>query len=434
MLTRRMKALAFKADDLVHDYPRTFWVLMAGTFIDRVGGALIFPFLAVYVARKFNATMLEVGTVFAIFSISSVLGNVLAGAMTDRFGRRLMMVAGLVFSAVSSISLGLVTDLNILYGLAVIVGLLSSIGWPAQAAMMSDLLPEKKRADGFGIFRVVMNLAVAIGPVIGGLLAPQTGYLILFLLDASTSIVMAVITLALLPETNPQPKTEQGQTHPHESFGQTMIGYRKVLADRLFVVFAIVSMVMTLAYVQMYGTLSVYLVKFQNQPESTYGFILGMNALMVVLFQFPITRRISSQPPMIIMAVGSLLYMVGFSMYGFAGTVTLFALAMVIITIGEMVVVPISQALSVKFAPEDMRGRYIAIFGFVWIIPQAAAPLMAGWLMDNIGPAWVWYVSGLLGLAAAAGFYGLHLRGGARIGGAVDLGIEGAPAEPVAVG
>jgi MFS family permease len=81
-----------------------------------------------------------------------------------------------------------------------------------------------------------------------------------------------------------------------------------------------------------------------------------------------------------------------------------------------------------------MRGRYIAAFGFAWIIPQAAAPLLAGWIMDNVGPAWVWYVSGVLGVAAAAGFYALHLRGSERLNGVMAVSAEGSSPQPAPAG
>ncbi|MCK4314520.1 MAG: MFS transporter [Anaerolineae bacterium] len=75
-----------------------------------------------------------------------------------------------------------------------------------------------------------------------------------------------------------------------------------------------------------------------------------------------------------------------------------------------MVVMPTSQALVAQIAPEDMRGRYMAVFGFGWVIPQAVGPLLAGLVMDNADPRWVWYAAGLLGLVGAAAFVLLRRR------------------------
>jgi len=83
---------------------------------------------------------------------------------------------------------------------------------------------------------------------------------------------------------------------------------------------------------------------------------------------------------------------------------------MVIITVGEMIVTPVAQTLVARFAPEDMRGRYMAVFGFSWSIPFAIGPLLAGLIMDNLNPDWVWFAAGLLGLITVGGFLLLHLR------------------------
>jgi len=131
---------------------------------------------------------------------------------------------------------------------------------------------------------------------------------------------------------------------------------------------------------------------------------------MVVLFQFPTTRWVSRYRPLLVMAAGTLLYAFGFAMYGFVSLYFFFLVAMVIITIGEMMVSPVGQSIVTQFAPEDMRGRYMAVFGFSWVIPFAIGPLLAGLVLDNLNPDWLWYAAGLLGIVAAAGFYLLEQR------------------------
>ncbi len=133
-----------------------------------------------------------------------------------------------------------------------------------------------------------------------------------------------------------------------------------------------------------------------------------MNALMVVLFQFWITRKISKYAPMKMMAIGTIFYLVGFSMYGFVSETYLFFIAMIIITVGEMIVAPIGQATAAFFAPEDKRGRYMAIYGFHWTIPNLFGILGAGMVMENLGPNWVWYLAGILSLISVVGFSLLH--------------------------
>lgn len=384
----------------IREYPGTFWTLIGALFIDRLGGALIFPFLSLYLTKKFSIGMTEVGTLFAIISVSSFFGSLLGGALTDKFGRRKLMILGLIASATSTLIVGLTNDLRVIYLGAVLVGLLSDLGHPATQAMVADILPESKRLDGYGILRVVANLAVTIGPAIGGIIATKS-FVLLFIIDAIASSITALIVFFVLPETKPEPSA----THKETSIFATFKGYSVALKDGLFMAFLGVTAISTLVYMQMNTTLSVYLRDFHAVDTQHFGYIISLNAGMVVLLQFLITRRISGFQPMILMTIGTLFYAVGFAAYGFVGTYPLFLLAMAIITIGEMIVSPTANALVAKLAPEDMRGRYMAVTGFSWIIPSAIGPLAAGLIMDNLNPNWVWYAGGILGLIAALGYF-----------------------------
>jgi len=171
-----------KLQKTYNEFPRTFWVLMGAMFVDRLGGALIFPFFALYVTQKFNVGMTEVGWLFAIFASASVIGGIVGGAMTDKFGRRWMLIFSLIISAISSLLMAFVNEIELFYTLAAFVGLLSNAGGPAQQAMVADLLPENQHTEGYGIMRVGANLAVTIGPAVGGLLAARSYLLLLSLM------------------------------------------------------------------------------------------------------------------------------------------------------------------------------------------------------------------------------------------------------------
>ncbi len=394
-----------KIEKIYREYSPKFWTLILASFIDRLGGALIYPFFALYVTERFGVGMVEVGKLFAIFAISGMVGSVLGGALTDKFGRRAILLFGLVFSALGSVLMGLADRLSLFFVLAAFVGVLGDIAGPAHQAMVADLVPEEeKRAEAYGVLRVVANLAVTVGPAIGGLLATRWSYLLLFIIDAVASLSMAVIVLFSLPETKPEPV----EGEERESLLKTFSGYYQVSKDAVFMAFMGASILMVLVYMQMNSTLSVYLRDVHGVPASGFGYILSLNAGMVVLLQFWITRKIGKKPPMLVMAAGTAFYLVGFLMYGFVSHYVMFLLAMVIITIGEMLVVPVSNSVVANLAPADMRGRYMALSGFSYIIPFAIGPLAAGYIMDNFDPNWVWYLCGILAGIAVIAFLILH--------------------------
>jgi MFS family permease len=365
-----------KLAKIYHEFPSKFWIVVLVSFIDRIGGTLLFPFFSLYITQKFGIGMTQAGIILGAFSLFGLIGSMLGGALTDRFGRRRLILFGLVFSAVSTLSLGLANTLAVLYPLVVVIGLLSNISGPAHNAMIADLLPEKQRSEGFGILRVVGNLAWIIGPTIGGLVAARSFFL-LFVIDSVLSCIVALLFYKLIPETRPAAPAEKSQ----ESVWQTVAGYRHVLRDFAFMAFLLASMLMLLVYQQMYNTLPVYLRDTHGFTPSMYGFLLTSSAITVVLFQFWVTRRVKDRPPFLMMALGVIFYALGFGMFGFVSAYVLFVLAVVIITIGEMIMMPVSQALAANFAPLDMRGRYMAVFGLSWAIPSMVGPGAAGWIL-----------------------------------------------------
>jgi MFS family permease len=271
--------------------------------------------------------------------------------------------------------------------------------------MIADILPENKRQEGFGILRVVGNFAWIIGPTIGGFLA-NINFFYLFVIDAIISCIVAVIIARVIPETKPE-------RHAHEkseSLLKTVAGYRFVARDGAFMSFIVANILMLLVYQQMYGSLSVYLRDNHGINPQGYGFLMTTSAITVVLFQFWLTRQLKNRPPFLMMAFGTVFYVIGFVLFGVFTTFILFALNIVIITIGEMIVVPTSQALVAGFAPENMRGRYMAVAGLSWAIPSTIGPGAAGYILDNYNPNLLWYLGGALCGLSVLAYYFLHLR------------------------
>ena len=398
-----MNTLLENARKTFNEYPRAFWTYNVVVFIDLLGGFMLYPFFALYLTQKFDINMATVGILFAIFSITGFVGSALGGALTDRMGRKGVIIGSLILSSFSALGMGFAPTLSIFVIVVVFVGTLSSIGGPAREAVVADLLPPEKRAEGYGINRVVFNLAVIIAPPVAGLLIANS-YTTLFIVDAVISLIAATVVLVALPETKPE-------AHPDakpETMRQSFSGYKRVFKDTPFVLFISVTILMTLVYMNMNSTLGVFLRDFRGLPELGYGYLLGINALVVVLFQFWITRRLEKYKPLLMMAVGAFLYAIGFAMYGFVGGFALFVVAMLIITVGEMVISPFQQALVASFAPEEMRGRYMAVSSLTWGIAFMIGPYFAGLVLDSPNPNMLWFISGFIGILATIGFIALN--------------------------
>jgi len=257
-------------------YPKGFWYLMAVSFVDMLGGSLIFPFFSLFMTKKFNVGMTEVGTMFLVWAVTSgVIGNTLGGAMADRFGRKLNIIIGLVASATSALLMVVIKNVFLFYVAIAIVGIFEDIAGPARKAMITDLVPEDKREDAFGMFRIVFNLSVTIGPAVGGFLAARS-FEMLFIVDVVISLLVAMAVYFFIKETKPN-RTEQ--TEEKTSFIRTFNGYKQVLKDKPFMAFTIVSIFSTLMYINMNSSLSVFLVNHKGISTGQFGAILSLRWL-----------------------------------------------------------------------------------------------------------------------------------------------------------
>lgn len=391
-------------------YSPRFWVLVGSSFIDSLGSTMAFPFFSLYITSKFDVGMTEAGVLLGLFSISGFVGGMIGGALTDRFGRRGIVLFGLIFSAMSSIAFGVINEYAVFYVLAVVVGLLSDVAGPAYQAMVADILPEEQRTEGYGILRVIRNLAWVIGPTVGGFLITYS-YLYVFIADAIASLIVAGIFFRMMPETKPERETGEDP----EPLLNTFLGYFKVAKDGLFLVFTVALVFTGLAYQQIYSSLPVFLRDVHGIPDNGYGYLMSANAFLVVLTQFWVSSKVSKRNPMLMMALGSFLYMIGLVMYGLVSSYALFLVAMLIITVGEMLAIPISQSMIAKFAPEQMRGRYMAFASLSFLLPATFGPGAAGLVLDNFNPNLLWYFCGVSCLIAISMYLLLNRRVGRRM-------------------
>jgi len=389
---------------IYNEYPRAFWIYNVIVFIDQLGGFMLYPFFALYLTQKFDIGMATVGMLFAMFSVSGFIGGVIGGALTDRMGRKKVIISSLILSSMSALGMAFAPSLEMFTAIAVIVGMLSSIGGPAQRSVVADLLPEGKRSEGYGIIRVVFNLSVIVAPAIAGLLIAKS-YMMLFIVDAIISLIAASIVIFVLPETKPQSRPGEKP----ETIGQTLSGYGKAFRDIPFVSFILVSVMMTLMFMNFNTTLGVFLRDNHGISELNYGYLISMNAVIVVFLQFWVTRRLKKFRPMLVVAFGSLIYGLGFGMYGITSTYMWFAIAMIIVTIGEMIVTPFLESLVANFAPEDMRGRYMAVSSLSWQIAYAGGPYLAGLLLDGPNPNMLWAACAGLGVLTMIGYLTLDI-------------------------
>jgi len=408
-----MPMLLARARAVQQEYPRQFWVLFFGSLINNAGSGLVFPFLSLYLTRQLKFSMIEVGIAYAAFAVTSVISQVAGGSLADCWGRKPVMLVGLLGSAAGTLLFACTSLLDLsstaqrwgwVAVIVLVMGLTNSAFGPAANAMIADLVGGEKRQQAYGLLRVVQNLGLSIGPAVGGFIA-HFSYFALFSVAAASSLLYSLVLALYSRETRPQAARPEVSAASVPAAGA---GFRHVLVDWSFMAFCGLVFISQVVYSQMNTTLPVYLNRDFGVSEQWYGLLMSLNALLVVLFQFPLTRHTSRVDKSVMMALGNGFYAIGFGMFAFISGMPLFFLAQATWTLGEMLAVPVAQALVADFAPEVMRGRYMGVYGVATAFAFGLGPLLGGMLMDGLGGRYIWYAAILLDGLVLLGFLALR--------------------------
>ncbi len=383
----------------ISGYPSQFWLMFWGMLMSTVGASMIWPFLMIYVSGRLERPLGQIASLMTLNSLMGLGAAFLAGPLTDRLGRKWVMVVSLVANGLVYLLLG---RAEMLWHFALLMSLWGFFGPMYRVggdAMLADLVAPSRRADAYALLRMSNNVGVAVGPAVGGFLA-ATSYSIAFAMAAAGLSGYGLLLAFFARETLPR----QAQEQPHEP---PWLAYRQVLQDGRFLRFVGLFVTAQMCAVLIWVLMGVYAKTQYGVPENRFGLIATTNATLVVLFQFAVTMRTKRHPPLRMLALGTLFYALGVGSVALARGFWGFWVSMVVYTLGEMILVPTASTYAANLAPPEMRGRYMSIYGLGWNAASGIASPLGGYLSDFFGPASTWYGGLLIGLAGAAGF--LHL-------------------------
>jgi MFS family permease len=266
--------------------------------------------------------------------------------------------------------------------------------------MMVDVVPERDRLRAFTLNYWAINLGFAVAAALAGL-AAEAGYLLLFLVDAGTTLVTAAIVFLKVAETRPAgPTVQPAGSTPTTAPGPA--GLRTVFADRVFGGFVLLNLLIALVYMQHLSTLPIAMGADGLSP-ATYGWVIALNGVLIVTGQLFVPRLIRDRDRSGTLAVAGLLAGLGFGMTAVADTAALYAVTVLVWTLGEMLGSPSSATLLAELSPAGLRGRYQGVFSLSWQGATFAAPILGGYVQEHADNAVLWLGCGALAGAVAIG-------------------------------
>jgi MFS family permease len=397
-------SLLTKIQQYLRNYPSQFWLLFWGTLVSFIGMSMIWPFMVIYLGAELGLSLTIITTLTSISAVMSLLSSFIAGSIADRIGRKWTMVVSLGVTGLSLVLMIFAHSYGQFAILMALRGAFRPLYRVGSDAMVADLVPPKKRDDAYALTRLSKNVGVAVGPAMGGLMI-ATSYKITFLAAASTSILFALLIALFTVETLPDAAREI-----QEKLITTLKTYLTIFQDRVFSSFIFGFTLRQIAGSILWVLLGAYAIDNYGLSENLYGLIPTANAVMVVLLQLYVTRRTSRYRPLAVMAIGTLFYGLGVGSIAFATGFWGFLASMLIVTIGELIVIPTASTYTANRAPETMRGRYMSMLALTMGAGSMVGPLLGGFLNDTFSPSAIWYGGGAAGFLGAMIFFILANR------------------------
>ncbi|MCB0637743.1 MAG: MFS transporter, partial [Lewinella sp.] len=387
---------------------REVWYLSIVLLINR-SGAMVIPFLTVYLTSKRGFSLEEAGLIMSSFGVGSLVGSYVGGWITDRFGFYRVQFFTLIGSGLLFAGVG---QLDSFWGLVLGIFALSTVTdafRPANQAALAYYSHPRNRARAYGLLRLAVNLGFSMGPVIGGIVIATLSYRWLFVING-ISVLMAALAFRLL-----LPPGRQGEAEPVDTDEPVhgVSAYRNLR----YLAFVGFTMLGATAFMQVFNSLPVFLKDELLFSEAQIGGLIAINGLLIVVLEMPLVHKVGElYRPLPVMMIGYLLIAAGYLFLEGAGLSLLFPLLYIfMLTMGEMLSMPFSSTYAAAQAPVSRRGEYMGLLSIGWAGAFIIAPTLGLRWAGHFGFNSLWGLAAVLSLISALGMWLLNYQPSRRV-------------------
>lgn len=380
--------------------------LLSTTAVSTLGRGMTLPFTVIYIHEVRGVPLDVAGLLMGLIAVVALLVTIPVGALTDRLGARVVVIAGNVAQLLGAVVLAFATTVPALVVAVVLLGVSFGVGWPAFNAMIAGIVTGRLRTQYFGINFALVNLGIGIGGVVSGFLTdvdrPGT-FTAIFLADAACMLVPIALLLGPLRHVAGPPR----RVATGSSSGG--VGYLAILRNPAVVWITLLTFLTSfVGYGQMEAGFPAFARQVSEVSTRTIGLAFAANTAVIVGCQFFVLRRIDGhrRTRAFLALVG--LWVAAWLVLGATGLVAgTLAAAMgvvvyhVLFGLGETVLQPTVPAIVNDLASERDRGRFNAVSAGAFQVGAVAAPVVAGWMLDRrLSGAFIAMLLGCLGLVA----------------------------------
>lgn len=366
------------------------WTVLSGTLLARTSYFMAWPFLIVFLYQDYGASEIEVGAMLAASALVGAFTGLYSGYLSDKFGRKWVMVTGSTIAAFAYAGIGFADQIWQFFVLILLTGFMRPmIEAPSKAVISDNLSNLKDRELAMNIRYFLINLGGAIGPLIGITLAlaqPQS-------LFVATGIVYVVYGVWLLIGIEPKlSQKEDGKPQiDKSSVPNFSVIVRVISKDTIFVKLMVANFLMMFVYAQVESSIPQVIVRssIQDAGQLIASLVL-VNTLTIIIFQFPMLKLMEHLPLFVRTRIGMAL--MGLSQVGFLLTpvdsVIGWGLACFVLSMGEVIAFPTLNVQIDRLAPPHLRGSYFGAAA-LYSLGFAVAPLVGGMVLGTLSSNWL---------------------------------------------
>lgn len=413
-------------DSMLRDYlrlPLPVRILCFGSLINRAG-SFVMVFLAIYASEQLGFGVPFATSCIGVFGLGAMMGSLLGGYLSDRVGRKSVMLVALCGGAGILLCMSLLTNRWAFMASVGCFAMVADLYRPAASAMIADLVTVDRRAHAFALMYISINLGFAIAPPLGGILA-SVSFQWLFWIDAMTMISYAILIYVAIEDTRCASHSASNEISVDPDLPQISIleSANRIIKDTTFLWFCLSSLMMALVFVQAMSTLPIF-IRQSGYSNLQFGLLMSVNGMLIVMLQLPLTHWFAKSNAMSVVAAGGVLIAIGFGLTAAGGGVWWLALTIVIWTLGEILQAPFKQAIVTEMAPRELRGRYLGVFSMCFSLALTIGSPVGGEVLHRYGPTRLWLSVFVIAAIAVALYAAIHPAVTRRMG---EMAIDGSP-------
>ncbi|MGV3642487.1 MAG: MFS transporter [Adhaeribacter sp.] len=376
---------------------RPAWMLAVVMFINR-SGAMVVPFLSVYLTGHLHFSLQQVGLVLSLFGLGSMAGSFLGGYLTDRLGHFRVQFWSLILSGGLFVVLAQLRDFAFVATGIFILSTVAESLRPANSSSVTFYARPENLTRAFSLNRMAINLGFSIGPALGGLLA-TVSYQLLFYGDAFTCLGAGLFFYLYF-------RRRSGHQGAAKTENQELPASRSPYRDWKFLLFVLLSCGFALTFFQFLFTLPLYYRQVHHLSEAQIGMLLALNGLVVFSLEMILVYSIGTRiRPAILISGGTLLVALSLLLFNLVGGSWILYVSMTILSIAEILAMPYMATIPVTRSQPQNRGRYMGLYNLSFSFSFILSPFLGTLLIDRYGYDTLWYSGAGLACLTAIGFF-----------------------------